>query len=57
MSFVLYMVGVAVLLGGVAWALILAGVAATYIAIACMVLAGLGIMGAVARTRMKDPPN
>lgn len=55
MSFVLYMVGVAVLLGGVAWGLILMGVAATYVAVACMVLAGLGIMGAVARTRVKDP--
>jgi hypothetical protein len=56
MSFVLYLVGLAVLLGGVAWGLILAGIAATYVAVACMVLAGLGIMGAVARTRLKDPP-
>lgn len=57
MSFILYMLGVAVVLGGIAWALVLMGVAASYIAIACLVIGGLGIMGAVARTRMKDPPN
>ncbi|HEY9106111.1 MAG TPA: hypothetical protein VIN58_05495 [Roseateles sp.] len=56
MSFVLYILGLAVLLGGIAWALIAAGVAATYVAIACLIVAGVGIMMAVSRTRMKDPP-
>ena len=56
MSFLLYIVGLAVLLGGVAWALITAGVAATYVAIACLIVAGVGIMMAVSRTRSKDPP-
>ncbi|MEO6277908.1 hypothetical protein [Roseateles sp.] len=57
MSFVLYLLGLAVLLGGIAWALITAGLAATYVAIACLIVAGIGIMMAVSRTRLKDPPN
>lgn len=56
MSFALYLLGLAVLLGGVAWGLIAAGLAATYVAIICLVVAGVGIMAAVSRTRMKDPP-
>lgn len=56
MSFALYMLGLAVLIGGVAWALITAGVATLYIAIACVIIAGIGIMAAVSRTRSKDPP-
>ena len=54
MSFALYIVGLAVLLGGIAWALITAGVAVTYVAIACLIVAGIGIMMAVSRTRSKD---
>jgi energy-converting hydrogenase Eha subunit G len=56
MSFALYILGLAVLLGGIAWALIAAGLAATYVAIACLIVAGIGIMMAVSRTRAKDPP-
>jgi len=56
MSFALYILGLAVLLGGIAWALLTAGLATTYVAIACLIVAGLGIMMAVSRTRAKDPP-
>jgi hypothetical protein len=56
MSFALYIVGLAVLLGGIAWALVMAGIAATWIAISCLLVAGIGIMMAVSRTRAKDPP-
>jgi hypothetical protein len=56
MSFALYLVGLAILLGGIAWALLTAGLAATYVAIACLIVAGIGIMMAVSRTRAKDPP-
>lgn len=56
MSFVLYMVGLAVLLGGIAWALVMAGIALSYIVIACLIIGGIGIMMAVSRTRAKDPP-
>jgi hypothetical protein len=56
MSFALYILGLAVLVGGIAWALVVAGIAATWIAIACLVVMGIGIMTAVSRTRAKDPP-
>ncbi len=56
MSFALYMIGLAVLVGGIAWALVAAGIGSTYIAIACLIVAGIGIMTAVSRTRAKDPP-
>ena len=51
MSFALYIVGLVLLIGGVAWALTAAHVAATYVAIACLILAGIGVMMAVSRTR------
>ena len=56
MSFALYILGLAVLLGGVAWGLITAGIAVTYVVIACLIIGGIGIMMAVSRTRLKDPP-
>jgi len=56
MSFALYIVGLLVLVGGIAWAMVAAGVSSTWIAIACLVVAGIGIMMAVSRTRAKDPP-
>jgi hypothetical protein len=50
------MVGLALLIGGIAWALITAGVAVVYVAISCLIVAGIGVMTAVSRTRLKDPP-
>jgi hypothetical protein len=56
MSLAIYMLGLAILLGGIAWGLIVAGLAVTYVVIACLIIAGIGIMMAVSRTRAKDPP-
>lgn len=56
MSFAIYIIGLGVLIGGIAWALVVAGIAATYIAITCLIVGGIGIMMAVSRTRTKDPP-
>lgn len=56
MSFAIYIIGLAVLLGGIVWALVAAGVATTYIGITCLIVGGIGIMMAVSRTRTKDPP-
>ena len=55
MSFALYVAGLLLLLGGIAWGLSAAGVSTTYIAIACLIVAGIGVMSAVGRTRTKDP--
>jgi hypothetical protein len=56
MSFFLYMIGLAILIGGIAWGLMVAGVATIYIVIGCLIVAGIGVMMAVSRTRSKDPP-
>jgi hypothetical protein len=56
MSLAIYLLGLAVLIGGIAWGLIVAGLTLTYVAIACLVVGGIGIMMAVSRTRTKDPP-
>ena len=57
MSFLLYTIGLILLIGGVAWGLVAAHVASTYVAIVCLIIAGFGVMMAVSRTRQKDPPN
>jgi hypothetical protein len=56
MSFALYLLGFATLIGGIAWALVTAGVPTLYIGITCMILLGIGIITGVSRTRAKDPP-
>ncbi len=55
MSFALYLVGFALVIGGVAWAMVTVGVPTLYIAIACLILVGLGIITGVSKTRSKDP--
>lgn len=55
MSFALYTIGFAIVIVGVAWALITAGVSHTWVAITCVVLLGIGILTGVTRTRSKDP--
>jgi len=57
MSFVLYLFGFLILIGGVAWGLTVAGVPQLYVMITCVILLGLGIITGVARTRAKDPPS
>ncbi|HET6373547.1 MAG TPA: hypothetical protein VFG76_09580 [Candidatus Polarisedimenticolia bacterium] len=54
MSFALYFVGFLILIGGVAWALVTAGVRPLYVAITCVILLGLGIITGATRTRGKD---
>ena len=54
MSFAIYMLGLAILLGGIAWGLVTAGLAVKYIVITCLIIGGIGIMMAVSRTRVKD---
>lgn len=56
MSFALYLAGITVVIIGVAWGLSKAGIPTEWIAIASVVILGLGIVMGVSRTRMKDPP-
>ncbi len=55
MSFSLYLIGFVIVIGGVAWGMIAAGVPKLYVMIACVILLGLGIVTGVSRTRTKDP--
>jgi hypothetical protein len=55
MSFALYLIGFALLIGGIAWGLVTAGVPTLYVGIACLILLGIGIITGVSRTRSKDP--
>jgi hypothetical protein len=56
MSFALYFFGFLIVIGGVAWGLVTAGVSNTYVMITCVILLGIGILSAVTHTRSKDRP-
>lgn len=56
MSFGIYLLGSALVIGGIAWGLSIMGVSQKYIVIACVIMVGIGILSGVAKTRMKDPP-
>ena len=54
MSLIIYLIGFAILIGGVAWALVTAGVPHLYVLIASVIMLGIGILTGVAKTRGKD---
>lgn len=56
MSFSIYLVGFLIVIGGVAWGLVTAGLSTVYVMIISVILVGLGILSGVANTRSKDPP-
>lgn len=56
MSFAIYLVGFTILLVGVVWGMSTAGIPTLWIAIAALILLGLGIITGVSQTRTKDPP-
>jgi hypothetical protein len=55
-SFALYMIGMVVVIGGLAYGAHLGGLATQWIVVGSVVLLGLGLLGAVKHTRPKDPP-
>ena len=55
-SFGIYLIGMVVLIGGLAWGAWLAHVPQQWILVGVVVLLGLGILGAVKQTRRRDPP-
>lgn len=56
MSFGIYLVGFAIVIGGVAWGLSVMHVPTLYITIGCVILLGMGILMGVSQTRQKDKP-
>jgi len=56
MSFALYLLGFSLVIAGVAWALVLAGLSTQYVIIACVIMLGIAVLTGVTRTRLKDTP-
>jgi hypothetical protein len=56
-SFGLYVLGFAVLLGGLGYGAYLLHVPQTWIIVGALIIVGIGIMSAVTRTKTRDPSN
>jgi hypothetical protein len=54
MSLIIYLIGFAFVIGGIAWALVVAGLSTRYVMIAIVILVGVAILTGVTRTRTKD---
>jgi hypothetical protein len=55
-AFSLYVIGFVVLLGGLIYGAYLLDVPRQWIAVGALVVAGFGVMSAVAHTKRRDPP-
>jgi hypothetical protein len=55
-SFALYLIGMLVIIGGLAYGASLAGLSTPWIAVGAVVLLGIGIVAGVSKTRRRDPP-
>jgi hypothetical protein len=55
-SFALYLIGMVIVIGGLAYAAYLLHIPSQWIGIGVVVLLGAGIIGAVTHTRRRDPP-
>lgn len=56
MSFAIYIVGVAIFIGGLIYGAVLLNVPHQWIAVGAIVMLGLSILSGVKVTRQKDPP-
>jgi len=54
MSLIIYLVGFAFVIGGIAWGLVVAGVSTVYVLITTVILVGVAILTGVTRTRSRD---
>jgi len=57
MSFLLYVLGMLVVIGGLAWGASMAHVPGRWIAVGALVLLGIGITTGVSKPRHRDPPS
>ncbi|MHB1058526.1 MAG: hypothetical protein ACYC0F_11685 [Rhodanobacter sp.] len=55
-SFALYLIGMLIVIGGLAYAAVLLHAPTQWIIVGVVILLGVGIVGAVTRTRRRDPP-
>ena len=54
MSFIMYLIGFAFIIGGIAWALVIAKISTVYVMIVVVILIGVAILTGVTRTRTRD---
>jgi len=54
MSLIIYLIGFAFVIGGIAWALVVAGLSTNYVMITIVILVGVAILTGVTRTRTRD---
>jgi hypothetical protein len=54
-NFFVYMIGVVLVVGALAYGASLLGLSSTWIAIVAIAGLGLGLMGAIVKTRQKEP--
>lgn len=57
MSFAIYLLGMLIVIAGLAYGAYLAHVPTQWIIVGVVVLLGIGILTGVSRTRQKDPPS
>jgi hypothetical protein len=56
-SFALYLIGMVIVIGGLAYAAVLLHAPTQWIIVGVVILLGIGIVGAVKHTRRRDPPD
>jgi hypothetical protein len=54
-SFFVYMIGVVLVVAAIAYGASLLGLSSTWIAIIALACVGFGVMGAIVKTRQKEP--
>jgi hypothetical protein len=54
-NFFVYMIGVILVVGAIAYGASLLGLASTWIAVLAIAALGVGLMGAIVKTRQKEP--
>ena len=55
-SFGIYLIGFVLIVAGIAYGLVLAGIPTTWVVVAAIILIGLGVVTGVSRTKRPDPP-
>jgi hypothetical protein len=54
-NFFVYMIGVLLVVGALGYGASLMGVSSTWIAVFALAVLGLGVMGAIVKTKQKEP--
>jgi hypothetical protein len=54
-NFIVYMIGILLVAGALAYGASLAGIGQRWIVVGVLALVGLGVMGGIVKTRQRDP--